>query len=75
MISRVQDKTIKVKVTTVRSKVQLRTNYVVALLHPQLMSLQNINFLHLRVSEIRPRQDFKGQGHYIKVNQGQNYIP
>ena len=31
------------------------------------MSLPNINFLHLTVSEIQPGQDFIGQGHYGKV--------
>ena len=31
------------------------------------MSLPNINFLHLTVSEIKPGQDFKGQGHCDKV--------
>ena len=30
--------------------------------NPQLMSLPNINFLHLTVSKIQPRQDFIGQG-------------
>ena len=33
----------------------------------QSMSLPSINFLHLRVSEIQPRQDFIGQIHYAKV--------
>ena len=32
------------------------------------MSPPSINFLHLTVSEIWPRQDFIGQGHYSKVN-------
>ena len=31
------------------------------------MSLPNINFLHLTVSEIYPGQDFQTQGHYGKV--------
>ena len=31
------------------------------------MSLPSINFLHLTVSEILPRQNFIGQGHYGKV--------
>ena len=31
------------------------------------MSLVSINFLHLTVSEIKPGQDFIGQGHYSKV--------
>ena len=35
--------------------------------NPQLMSLPRINFLHLAVSKIQPRQDFIGQGHYDKV--------
>ena len=35
--------------------------------NPQPMSLPNINFLYLTVSEIQPRQDFIGQGHYGKV--------
>ena len=34
---------------------------------PKPMSLQSMNFLHLTVSEIQPRPDFKGQGHYGKV--------
>ena len=33
----------------------------------QPMSLPSINFLHLQVSEILPRQDFRGQGHCGKV--------
>ena len=35
--------------------------------NPQSMSLPSINLLHLMVSEIQPRQDFIGQGHYSKV--------
>ena len=35
--------------------------------NPQPMSLPNINFLYHPVSEIQPRQDFTGQGHYSKV--------
>ena len=31
------------------------------------MSLPSINFLHLTVAEIQPRQGFIGQGHYGKV--------
>ena len=31
------------------------------------MPLPSINLLHLTVSEIEPRQDFIGQGHYGKV--------
>ena len=34
---------------------------------PYPMSLPNINFPHLVVSEILPGQDFQGQGHYGKV--------
>ena len=35
--------------------------------NPGPMSLPIINFLHLMVSDIYPRQDFIGQGHYGKV--------
>ena len=35
--------------------------------NPLPMSLPNINFLHLIVSEIKPRQGIIGQGHYGKV--------
>ena len=35
--------------------------------NPQPMSLQSINFLHLTVSKIQPKQNFIGQGHYGKV--------
>ena len=35
--------------------------------NPSPMSLSSINFLHLTVSEILPRQDFIGHGHYSKV--------
>ena len=41
--------------------------------YPQPMSSPSISFLHLTVSEIYPRQDFIGQGHYGKgqrSNQG-----
>ena len=31
------------------------------------MSMSSINFLHLMVPEYKPREDFKGQGHYRKV--------
>ena len=34
---------------------------------PKPMSLPSINFLHLIVSEILPREDFTGQAHYGKV--------
>ena len=37
------------------------------------MSLPSINFLYLTVSEIQPRQDFKGQGHYSKVKSRSHY--
>ena len=39
------------------------------------MSLLSINFLHLTVSEIYPRQDFIGQGHYGKVKGQINVRP
>ena len=64
------DKILKVKVTTARSKIKSRTHHDVAHLHPQLMSLPSINFLHLTVSEIWPGQDFQTQGHSGEV-QGQ----
>ena len=35
--------------------------------NPQPMSLPSINFLHLKVSEIWPRQNFIDQGHYGKI--------
>ena len=35
--------------------------------NPKQISLPNINFLHLTVSKILPRQDFAGQGHNSKV--------
>ena len=37
------------------------------------MSLPNINFLHLTVSEIQPGQDFIGQGHYGKVKSSSDH--
>ena len=37
---------------------------------PQPMTHPRIKFLNLIVSEIMPRLDFKGQGHYSKANQG-----
>ena len=37
------------------------------------MSLPSINFLHLTVSEIWPRQDFLGQGHYDQVKLRSHY--
>ena len=35
--------------------------------NPRPMSLPNINFLHIMVSEIYPGQDFVGPSHYGKV--------
>ena len=35
--------------------------------NPQPMSLPSINFLHRKVSEISPGQDFIGQVHYGKI--------
>ena len=35
--------------------------------NPQPMSLQSINFLHRRFSEIQPGQDFQTQGRCSKV--------
>ena len=59
------DKILKVKVTAARSNpghtMALHTDIL------QLMCLPSINFLHLTVSEILPRQSFKDQGHYNKV--------
>ena len=37
----------------------------------QLMPLPSFNILHFMASEVLPRKDFKGQGHYSKVK-GQN---
>ena len=37
------------------------------------MSLPNINFLHLMVSEIKPRQVILGQGNYGKVKSTSHY--
>ena len=34
---------------------------------PQQISLPSINFLHLTVSKIYPKQDFIDQGHYDKA--------
>ena len=59
------DKILKVKVTTERSN-QGHT-MTVHTYNPQPMSLPSINFLHRTLSEIQPKQDFIGQGHYSKV--------
>ena len=61
------DKILKVKVTTARSKVKSRSYHDAAHLQPPPMSLPSINFIHLIVSEIWPRHDLIGQGHYGKV--------
>ena len=61
------DKILKVKVTTARSKIKSRSHHDIAHLHTQQMSPPNINFLHLTVAKLWPKQDFKGQGHYSKV--------
>ena len=50
-----------------RSKVKSRSHHDVAHLQPLTNVLPRINFLHLTVSEIKPSQDFIGQGHYGKV--------
>ena len=49
---------IKVTPGCCRSKVKSRSHQDVAHLHPQPMFLPSINFLHLMVSEIQPRQTF-----------------
>ena len=41
--------------------------------NPLRMSLPSINFLHLTVSEIWPREDFIGQSHYSKVKSRSHY--
>ena len=46
------DNILKVKVTTERSKVKLKSYHDIAHLHPQQISLPNINFLHLAVSKL-----------------------
>ena len=61
------DKVLKVKVTTPS---QRSNNGHTMMLHtytPLPMSLKSINFIHITVFEIQPRQDFKVQGHYGKV--------
>ena len=49
-----------------------RSHHDFAYLDSQPMTDPRINFLHLTVSEIWPRQDFKGQGHWQgqRSNQG-----
>ena len=51
------------KVTTEMSKIKSRSHYNIAHLQPQTTSLPSVNFPHLVVSEIKPKQDFIGQGH------------
>ena len=50
-----------------RSKVKSRSHHDVAHLHPLTNVPTKINFLHLTVAEIEPRQDFQAQGHCGKV--------
>ena len=50
-----------------RSKVKSRSHYDVTHLHPQPMSLPNINFLHLTGSEIQARQTLFKLHKYICV--------
>ena len=50
-----------------RSKIKLRPHVDVAHLNFQQISQPSIDFLHLMVPKILPRQDFKGQGQYGKV--------
>ena len=50
------EKIFKLKVFTARSKDKSRSHHDVVRLYPQPMFLPNNNFLHLSVSEIRPRQ-------------------
>ena len=62
------EKKLKIKVTKARSKVKSRSHFNVAHLHPPInVPILRFNLLHLIVSEISPRQDFKGQGDYSKV--------
>ena len=62
------EKKLKIKVTKARSKVKSRSHFDVAHLHPPInVPILRFNLLHLIVSEISPRQDFKGQGDYSKV--------
>ena len=41
--------------------------------NPQPVFLPSINFLHPTDAKIKPRQDFKVQGHYSKVK-GQHKV-
>ena len=43
------------------------SHHDIAHLHPSTNVLQSFNFLHLTFSEIQPKQDFNGQGHYGNV--------
>ena len=52
---------------------QSKSHHDAAQLHPQIMSLTSINFLHLTVTEIEPGQDFIDQGHYGKVKSRSHY--
>ena len=61
------DTILKLMVTTRRSKIKSRSHHNVAHLQPKAMSRASISFLHITVSEIQPRQDFKSQGHYGTV--------
>ena len=47
-------------------KVESRSDHETADVHSQPMTLSSINFLYLTISEIYPKQNFKGQGHYSK---------
>ena len=60
------EKILKVRVTMARSKVKSRPHYDVTHLHPQPMSLPNINFLHLTGSEIQamPKPNVKSRSHH-----------
>ena len=56
--------------SNVPTKYQLPTPYGfrdTATPTPPIQCPYKINFLHLTLSEIQPRQDFIGQGHYGKV--------
>ena len=55
------------RVTTEESKVKLMSNQDVAQHIFQPISLLSINFLHLTVSEIFPRQYFKDRDHCCKI--------
>ena len=58
------DKIFKLKVTMTRSKVKLRS--LQTCIH-QPVSLPNTDLLQVIVSNIKPGQDFKGQGHCSTV--------